>query len=259
MYMKHNGSRLLFQGILLVFAALAVASWCQAAESTADVSANAALKAKARHEIIGASAKLPIDQEYKIGYRDILYVSIYGEGSMSVGEGVQPLAAANEIGRNGVRGRDHVREGGGGIEVRQDGRISLLHIGDVSVVGMTLRQLSDYLKKLYSTIYENPSVTVTLIQSNSRQYTIMGQVRHPGLYYLDFPVTIVMAIAKAGGFTEWAKSDVTVIRQATPGIAGKQKKGVKGKTFEFDYNDFLKGRNLGNNIVIKSGDVIVVH
>ncbi len=257
--MKHNGSRRLFRGLLLCFAVLAVASWCQAAESTADVSANAALKAKARHEIIGASAKLPIDPEYKIGYRDILYVSIYGEGSMAVGEGVQPPAAANGIGRNGVLGRDHVREGGGGIEVRQDGRISLLHIGDVSVVGMTLRQLSDYLKKLYSTIYENPSVTVTLVQSNSRQYTIMGQVRHPGLYHLDFPVTIVMAIAKAGGFTEWAKFDVIVIRQTPPGIAGKQKKGATGKTFFFDYDDFLKGRDLGKNIVIKSGDVIVVH
>lgn len=258
--MKHNGSSRLFQGLFLLFAVVTVASWCQAAESTADVSANAALKAKARHEVIGAAAKLLIDPEYKIGYRDILYVSIYGEGSMAVGEGVQPPAAANRIGRNGIRGRDRVREGGGGIEVRQDGRISLLHIGDVSVVGMTLRQLSDYLKKLYSTIYENPSVTVTLVQSNSRQYTIMGQVRNPGLYHLDFPVTIVMAIAKAGGFTEWAKFDVTVIRQTPPsGLAGKQKKGAEGKTFEFDYNDFLKGHGLGNNITIKSGDVIVVH
>ena len=66
---------------------------------------------------------------------------------------------------------------------------------------------------MYATIYDKPSVTVTLVQSNSQQYTVMGQVTNPGLYHLDFPLTIVRAVARAGGFTEWAKSEITVIRQ----------------------------------------------
>jgi len=57
-----------------------------------------------------------------------------------------------------------------------DGRISLKDIGDVEVVGLTLDEHADYLKKLYSTIYENPIVITTLIQSNSLRYTVMGKV-----------------------------------------------------------------------------------
>ena len=91
-----------------------------------------------------------------------------------------------------------------------DGRISLLHVGDVNVVGMTLTQLADYLKKLYATVYADPVITAVLMQSNSRRYTVMGQVNQPGVFPLDYPIAIVQSIARSGGFTEWAKRDITV-------------------------------------------------
>lgn len=228
------------------------------AESTEDVPADAALKEKARQQIMGGSAAQAVDEEYRIGYRDILQVSVYGEGSMAANEGIPAegnagRADAASPGASMVRGR------GAGIEVRIDGRISLRHIGDVSVVGMTLTQLADYLKKLYATIYDKPSVTVTLVQSNSQQYTVMGQVTNPGLYHLDFPLTIVRAVARAGGFTEWAKSEITVIRQDSQESGEAGNKGQSGKTFSFDYDEFLKGQRLEKNIIIRPGDVIVVH
>jgi len=235
-----------------------VVPYSYSAESTADVSVDAALKEKLRQQSLGQSASDVVDEEYVIGYRDILHVSVYGEGSMAVSEGIQPETGTGGAGTapseaNIIRGR------GTGIEVQNDGRVSLRHIGDVSVVGMTLTQLANYLKQLYSAIYDNPSLTVTLVQSNSKQYTVMGQVNNPGLYHLDFPLDIVKAVARAGGFAEWAKSDITVIRQESPGAGDKSKAGQSGKTFRFDYDDFLKGQNLEKNIMIKPGDVIVVH
>ncbi len=223
------------------------ATFSFAAESTGDVPVDKEMKEKMRIEFMGDETSSNIDQEYIIGYRDILYVELYGEGPMSVGLG-NPVSGSPNIDGKG----DFVRGRGSGSEVRMDGRISLRHIGDVYVVGLTLTQLADYLKKLYSTIYENPSVTATLVQSNSRQYTMMGQVKMPGVSHLDFPLTIVKAIAKAGGFTEWANSDVTVIRQGS-------NIGDVGEKFEFDYDDFLKGKKLEENIVLQSGDIIVVH
>lgn len=224
-----------------------------AAESTSDAPVDKAMKEQLRQEIMGKQAKATADDEYVIGYRDILYIEIYGEGSMGVGAGSPASAMANtEEGGGFIRGR------GAGSEVRMDGRMSLKHIGDVYVVGMTLTQLADYLQKVYNSIYENPSVTTTLVQSNSRQYTLMGQVKAPGLYHLDFPLTLVKAIARAGGFTEWASSEVTIIRQqkgVLPTLA-EQDSG-KGETFEFDYDDFLKGKDLDKNILIKPGDIIV--
>jgi polysaccharide export outer membrane protein len=129
------------------------------------------------------------------------------------------------------------------------------------VVGMTLPQLADYLKKLYSTIYGEPMVIATLLQSNSRQYTVMGQIKAPGLFHLDFPTTIVKAIAKAGGFTEWADFEVTIIRQGNDLITeqGKEQPQRKVEKFTFDYDDFLKGEHADKNILLEPGDVVVVH
>lgn len=246
------------QALLFLIITIFVVPFCQSAESTADVSVDSAVKEKLRQQSLGQSASDVVDEEYVIGYRDILHVSVYGEGSMAVSEGLQPETAATGP-DNGPSGANIIRGRGTGIEVRLDGRVSLRHIGDVSVVGMTLTQLANYLKQLYSTIYDNPSLTVTLVQSNSQQYTVMGQVITPGLYHLDFPLNIVRAVARAGGFTEWANSDITVIRQESQGPEGKNQSAQSGKTFRFDYDDFLKGQDLEKNIMIKAGDVIVVH
>lgn len=251
-------------GLFLFIFPFILPQLCHSAESTADVSADAALKEKVRDQIMGTSVNQTVDDEYRIGYRDILHVSVYGEGSMAVGEGIQAQASISDFGIStgkgtGTSGGNFLRGRGSGIEVRIDGRISLRHIGDVTVVGMTLTQLADYLKQLYSTIYEDPILTVTLVQSNSQQYTVMGQVVNPGLYHLDYPLTIVKAVAAAGGFTEWANSDITVIRQSSTETIGAKSKESKGQTFKFDYDDFLKGQNLDKNIIIQSGDVIVVH
>lgn len=253
--MKRTASKLLFSILFFILTVLFCAAISYAAKSTADVSADAAAKEKGRASILGSAVGKSVDEEYVIGYRDILHVSVYGEGSMAVGEGirVQSSASAGEAGGDFLRGR------GSGIEVRLDGRISLLHIGDISVVGMTLTQAADYLKQLYSIIYDTPSLTVTLVQSNSQQYTVMGQVVRPGLFHLDYPLNIVKVVARAGGFTEWANSEVTVIRQNSDKTIPGKGKGSKGETFMFDFDEFLKGRDLGKNILIKSGDVIVVH
>ena len=89
----------------------------------------------------------------------------------------------------------------------------------------------------------------------------MGQVKVPGLAHLDFPTTIVQAIAKAGGLTEWANDEVTVIRQGNDLIVEKGKEMPKKKIekFTFDYDDFLKGKDAEKNILLEPGDVVVVH
>jgi polysaccharide export outer membrane protein len=233
-------------------------SW--AAESSGEGTVSKELKEKYRQEILGEQGTTPVDKEYIIGYRDILYVEVYGEGSMAIGPAapattLSAAEAAGPLPQEGIRGR------GTGSEVGMDGRVSLRHLGDVYVVGMTLNQLADYLKKLYSSIYGEPMVIATLLQSNSRQYTVMGQIKAPGLFHLDFPTTIVKAIAKAGGFTEWSNAEVTVIRQGNELIVDQSKKQPQRKVekFTFDYDDFLKGKQPEKNILLEPGDVVIVH
>lgn len=234
-----------FMGIVL-FAAMPC--FVYAAQSTADITASKELKDKARLDILGEGAgAASTEDEYVIGHGDMLIVTVYGEGSMSAAEAV---GSSRGTGGDGLRGG-----GGGGVQVRIDGRISLKYIGDVDVVGMTLNQLADYLKILFATVYDEPIITVVLSQSNSQRYTVMGKVAKPGIYYLDYPINLVQVVARSGGFTEWANSEITVVRKDVE----KTSDLFKGNTLRFDYDDFLAGKKLEKNILIKSGDILIVH
>jgi len=231
---------------------MAWSSW--AAESGSSAAVKDDLKEKYRQEVLGGKQS-PQDQEYVIGYRDVIYVEVYGEGSMTVGPASAQGGAPSAEGQPASHARST------GAEVGVDGRVSLRHIGDVYVVGMTLKQLAEYLSKLYSGVFTEPNVITSVMQSNSRQFTIMGQVKGPGLYLLDQPLTVVKAIAKAGGLTEWAKSSITVIRQGKEASAeqGGDKSAKKAQQFQFDYDDFIAGKNVEKNIQLEPGDVVVVH
>lgn len=238
---------------------LTMAWSCWAAESTGDVPVNAEKKEQYRQEIMGSKVQVKTDKEYVIGYRDILYVEVYGEGSMAIG--VNNPSSSPAASKSSTEGSDFLRGRGTGAEVGADGRVSLRHIGDVYVVGMTMTQLADYLKKLYNTVFDKPNVITSLVQSNSRQYAVMGQVIRPGLFHLDYPITLVKAVAQAGGFTQWAKSEITVIRQKDELIqaSGQDKETPKVQKLKFDYDDFLKGKDSEKNILLEPGDVVVVH
>jgi polysaccharide biosynthesis/export protein len=232
-------------GIVFCFFLSPIAGIC--AQSSADVSASKELKESARKEVLSAIAK-DADQgeEYVIGNGDLLSVSIFGEGDMAA----VPTAAGSP---SGGGTNPHPM---GGVEVRSDGQISLKHIGDVNVSGLTLTQLADYLKKLYSPLFDDPAVTTVLIKSNSRKYSVLGKVLKPGVFPLDFQISLVQAIARCEGFNEWANREVTVVRKD---VRERDKELFKKNTLEFDYDDFLKGKDLQKNIYIQAEDLIVAH
>ncbi len=216
------------------------------AQSTADISATEELKENTRQTILEKAGKGKQKDEYVIGQGDILGISVYGEGDMAV---------SPTQGEARAEGSGSIQSSGSGVQVRMDGKVSLKHIGDIKAENLTLTQLADYLKVIYATVFDDPVVTTTLVQSNSQRYTVMGKVATPGVFVLDYPTNIVQAVARSGGFTEWANSDITLVRKDAPEMDGL----FKGNTLEFDYDDFLKGKNLEKNISIKSGDIVIVH
>jgi polysaccharide biosynthesis/export protein len=226
-----------------------------AAQSSANVVADDKLKEQLRSEIVGKTAFPGEDKEYIIGHGDVLSISVYGEGNMAATAAASGPATGVE--GEPQAGRDAQSHTAGGAVVRMDGRVSLLHVGDVNVLGMTMTQVTDYLKKLYATVYSNPMVAVALIQSNSRRYTVMGEIRTPGVFNLDYPATVVQVIARSGGFTEWSNHEITVVR-AGDGVKTSQGEGGKN-TIEFNYDDLVKGKKLDKNIYIQSGDIVIVH
>ncbi len=135
------------------------------------------------------------------------------------------------------------------MSVRLDGVISLPLVGDVLAVGKSIPDLSKLLEKKFAELVEEPTVTVILVESRSRRYYLIGQVGQPGEFSLDYPISLVQAVARAGGFSEWAKKDDVVVFRRQ---AGEQ------LMLKFDYDDFVKGHNLKQNILVEAGDTIVV-
>ncbi len=133
--------------------------------------------------------------------------------------------------------------------VRLDGRISLPLLGDLEAAGKTIPNLTAELEKRYSKIIAEPAVTVMLQESRSRRYYILGQVTNAGEFPLDTPITVLQAIARSGGFREWAKTDnIAVVRRV----------GGQEKILKFDYDALVKGKDVNQNLAIAPGDTIVV-
>ncbi|HEU0053473.1 MAG TPA: polysaccharide biosynthesis/export family protein, partial [Longimicrobium sp.] len=94
--------------------------------------------------------------------------------------------------------------------VDEDGVVVLPLIGERRVAGMNARDLRRQLENDYREQVRNPSITVTPL----RRVNVLGEVRQPGMYTVDPTVSLVGAVALAGGHTPEGKlSDVTVVRE----------------------------------------------
>jgi polysaccharide biosynthesis/export protein len=136
------------------------------------------------------------------------------------------------------------------VPVRSDGRISLPLAGEVQAAGRTPLQLEQEIASKLLSYITKPEVTVIVEQINSQTFNILGQVAKPGAYPLTAPTTVLDAIARAGGFRDFAKQKgVYVLRHAPNGSELR---------IPFNYKDVIKGKNSAQNIQIQPNDTIVV-
>lgn len=107
----------------------------------------------------------------------------------------------------------------GEFEVDSIGKISMPLIGDVQVAQLTISQVSSSIaQKLSNGYLRDPKVSIDVM--NYRPFFILGEVIKPGSYPYANGMTIVNAVALAGGYTYRAdKDDVTVVRANDPSKA----------------------------------------
>jgi polysaccharide export outer membrane protein len=133
------------------------------------------------------------------------------------------------------------------VQIRPDGKITLPLIGDMSATSLTPLELRDQIAKQLKEYITNPTVTVIVVEAESAHAYVMGEVAHPGEVALHGPVTIVQAIAMAGGFKEFANTkDVKVLRPNGSGV----------ETLRFNYKDMLNGDV--KPMLLRSGDTVIV-
>lgn len=133
------------------------------------------------------------------------------------------------------------------LQIRPDGKITLPLVGDIRAAGQTPTELRDALAKSLREYITNPVVTVIVVESTPQNVYVMGEVKSSGPVPMKGPLSVMQAIAMAGGFSEFAnKKDIRIQRQTSTGV----------KTLTFNYKEALEENRAP--LLLQAGDVVVV-
>jgi len=167
-----------------------------------------------------AQEAVPPDQSYKVLPGDLLQISVWREEDLQ-----------------------------GEVLVRPDGAFSFPLCGDVSARNKSVIDLQDEITKRLSRYISDPVVTVTVSQVLGNKVYVIGQVNRPGVFVVNPQVDVLQALSMAGGTTPFANlNDIKIMRRT----------GNTQQALSFRYDEVSKGKNLTQNFILQSGDVVVV-
>ena len=157
---------------------------------------------------------------YKIGPGDLLNVSVWKE------EGLQQE-----------------------VLVRPDGGMSFPLAGDIHAGGKSVSELQELLVSKIKQYIPDPVVTVSVRQIQNNKIFVVGKVNRPGEYIGTSYIDVMQALAMAGGLNAYASSNnIKILRRVNGNI----------KSMLFEYDEVAGGYKLKQNIILQSGDVVVV-
>ena len=135
------------------------------------------------------------------------------------------------------------------VLVRPDSAFSFPLAGDISTKGLSVVELQAELAQRLSRYLSNPVVTISVSQVLGNKVYVIGQVNKPGDFVVNPQVDVMQALSMAGGLTAFADTnDIKILRRT----------GTRQTAISFKYNDVLKGKDLAQNIVLQSGDIVAV-
>lgn len=214
---KNGNARWLWRAAVIVGCGVLSGTMTAQAAAQAGTPAPAATATAAPSEVKGKAH----DDSFIIGDDDVLAINVWKEPDISRS-----------------------------IPVRSDGKISLPLVGEVQAAGRTPLKLEQDIADRLKNYISEPEVTVIVQQINSQKYNILGMVTKPGSYPLVGSITVLDAIAAAGGFRDFAKQkNIYVLRQNADGTQTR---------LPFNYKDVVKGKDPAQNIQLQSRDTIVI-
>jgi polysaccharide biosynthesis/export protein len=165
--------------------------------------------------------------DYRIGAQDVLNITVFGEAELS-----------------------------GKYTVEQDGTFTFPLIGRVKGGGTTLRELEQEVKKhLADGFLKNPQVSIAIETYRSQRILVMGEVRSPGEYLLTSDMTLLAALARAGGTSPAASREAVIVRSRRVPANGEG--GAEAEILRIDLADLQAG-NTALNITLQDGDTLNV-
>lgn len=133
--------------------------------------------------------------------------------------------------------------------VRPDGAISVPLAGEISTGNKSVSDLQADLTMRLARFITDPVVTVTVKEVLGNKVYVIGQVNNAGEFVVNPQVDVLQALSMAGGTTPFADLDnIRILRRS----------GSHQMALSFSYKDVIRGRNLEQNVMLQSGDVVVV-
>jgi polysaccharide export outer membrane protein len=135
------------------------------------------------------------------------------------------------------------------VVVRPDGAVTFPLVGEVQVAGRTAAEVREELTRRLDRFVPEPVVTVNVSRVASYRVYVLGRVNRPGDFAVGRHIDVLQALALAGGLTPFADEDgIRIIRR------------VQGRSvaLPFQYSRVRRTGDLSQNVVLQSGDVLVV-
>ena len=161
----------------------------------------------------------PADAEYQIGIEDLLHISVWGEADLAMS-----------------------------VIVRPDGKVTFPLVNDIRVAGLTPNQVRKTITERLATFVVEPHVTVMVQEIRSFRVYILGEVVNQGALLFSRPTRLLQALAAAGGFTEFSKREIVVLRQS----------GQMEKRIGVNYKRLISGDPSAENLLLQPGDTLLV-
>jgi polysaccharide export outer membrane protein len=135
------------------------------------------------------------------------------------------------------------------VLVRPDGGISLPLAGDILAADKSTSQLRNEIVRRLQKFIPDPVVSVAVQEVRGNVVYVIGKVEKPGEFVVGQAVDVMQALSMAGGMTTFAAvNDIRILRR----------QGGEQVAISFRYADVEKGEDLEQNIILESGDIVVV-
>lgn len=135
------------------------------------------------------------------------------------------------------------------VLIAPDGGFSFPLAGNLSAAGKSVSTISKEVSARLQRYIPDLVVTVMITAINGNKIYVIGQVNNPGTFVMNPQIDVMQALSMAGGTNAFASlNDIKIIRRTQSGQ----------RVLPFRYNDVARGRDLSQNIMLESGDVVVV-
>jgi polysaccharide biosynthesis/export protein len=178
--------------------------------------------------------------DYKVQYRDVLYIDV--KALTSEGKVENVLQGSDYLGMNYIQ--NEATQYLIGYNIDKEGNILLPVVGKIFVGGKMLPEIREIIQQKVDSVFNHAYVDVKLL---SFKYTVLGEARMPGTFinYNDY-LTVLEAVGRAGGVGDYGRRDRVLVVRSNPGGSKTYRVNLQDKNILSSEAYFL----MPNDVVI---------